>query len=126
VPAVELVHRLGHAAGEEPGADSRLGEHEPHRAAGAVESGGELGADEAAPEHDDLGVGFRERAKLPVVGETAEVDDLAAGVAGQPPRRPAGREQELLVAVRLAARVGDRVGASIEGYDTTSQRELHA
>ena len=104
VAAVELVHRLGHVGREEARPDPVLREHEPHRAARRRERRRELGADEAAAEHDEVRAGAGERAKAPVVGQAAEVHDVAAGVARKPPRAAPGREQELLVAVRLAAR----------------------
>ena len=100
VAAVEVVHgrpcRRGRAA-----LLSRLRGRRSAPSSPPIERGCELGADEAAAEHDDSR-GRRERAQLPEVGQPAEVDDLAARVPGKPARRASRRQQQSLVAVGLA------------------------
>src|SRR5207244_11895368 len=73
----------------------------------------ELGADEAAADHDHAGIALCRRAQAAVVVECPEVDDLVVP-ASEPAGNAAGREQQLLVDVLVTLVVGRAVAAEIE------------
>ena len=72
------------------------------------EGGGDLRADVAATDHDDVAVRADERAQALVVGGGAVVDDPRAGVDRERARLGAGGEQELAVRRRCCRRRGVR------------------
>ena len=124
--AVEVRDGLGQVGGEEPRADPLLGKGERHLPPVRAQGRGELGADEPAAEDDEAPAALGERAEAAVVAERAEVDDVVAVVAGQAPRAAAGREQEPLVAVGLAAIVGRASRGRVERDDAPPEVQVDA
>ncbi len=102
-----------------------LREHHGHVAPLRAESGGDLGADEASADDEEARALVAQRARAPVVGERAEVDDVVA-CAVEAARRAAGREHEALVGVLVAGVVEGRVCCGVDGDDAAAEHELGA
>ena len=121
--AVVLGHELAEPLRQQTRIEPVLGDDHRHRTPVRRQRSGDLGADEAAADHDDSRPVAGEPAQPAVVVERAEVDDLAVAPA-EAPRPAAGGEQHLLVAVPVTL-VVDRAGRSeVDAGDSPGQPEV--
>ena len=114
------------SAGKMRASDPRLREDHRHRAAVQGERGRDLGADEAAADHEEARARVGERAQAPVVVDRAEVDDRVVA-EGEPARAAAGREQQPLVArnARPRSSVASRA-SEVERDDPPAEPQIDA